>query len=167
MPGMASAVLTQILQAVAARVRALGLTVPSGPLQGQALPVVVLKAAKREEGLDQPWTVCVAKAQRPEVVRWIAFKSASNPTGTVKVSTTIDITLLSPNDGNQEEDPFLELYRQQVRTAFQAPPLAGVPLCYDLDAEPEDYLPVASLQDLYDEQTVGVRVTTAEPGGAT
>lgn len=161
-------VLNDILDQCVSQVQALGLAIGD-----VTLPVLKRKAPKREQPLDPVPAITIAKSDRPEETKWLAFPSTSRPGGTVRKRYLVEIVVIGLNGGDMltNLDVYAEL-REQIQQCFQglttqAPPLPLVPAVRRLDVEQGDFFKKEDLNANYDYQATGVWFTTIESADGT
>jgi hypothetical protein len=158
-------VLNDILNNVTGIVTALGLS-----MNGQAVPVVLRKGAKKEPGVDPVPLITVSNESGSEEWHRFAFGNGPKISPTWKVIYKINITVIAAN--NDDFLTNLDVYaqwRQQLRNTFTSwpqatpqVPLPNVPQVFDLDVTPESFLDLGTMQVQYDDQRVSLLVTAAE-----
>lgn len=120
--------LSPILEAVRTQTEALGLE-----LEGEALPVLLRRAATRRTGLDPAAMITVAKSATPEQLSRRRFNAKRS-------DYRIDVVVHGPYLGPDGDTSAYATMRDAIVDLFSKPPLAGAPAVFELRAEPADWL---------------------------
>src|SRR5262249_50923466 len=121
-------------------------------LSGQPVPVLKRKAPLFHTAMGPTTFVSVTKSDRPERVTRRTFARD-------RVDIFWDVTLVTPHTGPEGLLPEHADLRQQFSERFDSDPPPGVPVVFDMQIEPLEYLPVPGQEQQWDYQ--GVRVTTS------
>ena len=120
--------LTPILAAARAKIAALN---PS--VGGEALPVLVRRAAHRRQTMDPKRMITVAKSATPEQTTRRRF-------GLWQTEYVIDVVLHAPYAGPDDAADELLALRDRIVDSFKAVPLAGAPAVFEMDCQPADWM---------------------------
>lgn len=143
--------LNPILNAVLTQTAALGLAVG-----GVTLPVLKRKAPTRRQKLDPRSMITVSKSDAPEQVTRRRF-------GLWQTAYQIDLTVVSPYTGPDDNIDEYALCRDRLVDAFKRPPLAGAPDVFEMNAAPADWLRPYGETTEWDWQSLQITATVAHP----
>jgi hypothetical protein len=141
--------LSPVLAAVRTQVEALGLT-----LAGDALPVLLRRAAIRRQGLDPAAMVTVAKSAQPEQTTRRRF-------GLWATAYVIDVVVHAPYLGPDGDVSQYATMRDTIVDLLKRPPLAGAPEVFEMDAQGADWLRPEGQKTEYDWFACQVTATVA------